>query len=101
MNKLEERILENPFLPVIILIWIIIIGCLITLPHVIIKENKMKENCRDMGFYKLTYYNNKQVCEDYDGNIHFMKFNCSGYINVKCSAKQISIGGVFEIGKNG
>ena len=79
---------------------ILVVGLLILVPMGIGEFSQRKQACRDLGFYKSSTFNNEGVCEDYDGNIHFVKFDCAGFpYNIKCTAKQISIGGVFEIDK--
>lgn len=82
----------------LIFVIFVICGMLLMVAICLPFEINRGKACKDLGFYQLSHFNKKAICEDYDNNIHFVKFDCTGFIfNVKCTAKQISIGGVFEI----
>lgn len=82
-----------------LLMAIFIVCGILLMAAILVPFNVSKEKaCKDLGFYKFSE-DKMDGCEDYDGNVRLMQFDCTGFIfNVKCSAKQISVGGVFEIG---
>lgn len=50
--------------------------------------------CKDIGFREAIFRNGFDFCIDYNDNWHFVRMDCE---RLECTAKPISIGGVFEI----
>ena len=60
-------------------------------------ELEKKEACKEIGMKSNTQYMKIPSCEDKQGNIHFVKFDCTmlkmGWN--KCSANKIKVGEVW------
>ena len=60
-------------------------------------DAQKKDACKQIGFKTNTYYMEIPSCEDKQGNIHFVKFDCTMLKLAwdECSAKEIKVGEVW------
>ena len=49
--------------------------------------------CKDLGYNKYNFNSDIATCEDYQGDLHYVKISCSAFY-LDCSAKEITIGKV-------
>ncbi len=60
-------------------------------------DSARKDGCKEIGFKRNTDYMEIPSCEDKQGNIHFVKFDCKvmRWFGDECSAKKIKVGEVW------
>lgn len=92
MGKLDDFIERNSVI-IIISILIISLGLLISMGiYSQIPINKAGEK---IGFESVKYKNSFEFCEDYKGNLHYVKIKCSGgWLTKECKVNLISVGDV-------
>ena len=85
----------------IILIIMVLFFTLIVLPFTIydvhLKDESRDEACKDLGFKEYQYKQSMRYCEDYYGNLHYIKMECPDLMLLtkeECKAKEISVGDV-------
>ncbi len=75
-----------------ILFGIVIVLIIYLIPSVVHYENELDRACQDLGFKTQSYKMQMQYCEDTEGNLYYVKFDCKNWFWQECTGKLISIG---------
>ena len=71
--------------------------CLYVITASMLLYNAYDGACKDLGYSEYYKSSSPQTCEDIDGNLHYVKLDCTGLIFKSCTAKNIKVGDVTGI----